>query len=376
MTKHVVIFGCLNKAQAYSRSFILTSAFEELGCKITFCTVSIGFAHSGISPMRKIFEAMLNAPLRWIRLVIKYLLLPVHDLVYVPYPSHTDAWFACLLARFKGRPVIIDAFFGLYDTIIRDRKLFVPKSLLAKLIWGYERRVLESADCVLVDTQEHVLMLENDYKIPRRRLKAIPVGIDESLWVPTAFPSEKLFRVVYWSTFIPLHGAEVVVQASKMLEKQSPEIQILVIGKGQEEKKFDEAMEKLKPLNLRWLKQFIPLQEIQKFVEQSHCCLGTFGKQEKAQRTIPYKAYQSLASSKALITGRTRASSSLLTHGVNALLVNPGDPAALSLAIQCLASDRARAMSIGKNGRCLYETRLSNAVIREKLAAVITSVCK
>jgi glycosyltransferase involved in cell wall biosynthesis len=376
MTKHIVIFGCLIKAQEYSRSFILCKAFEDLGCRLTFCTASTGLTHSGISPMLKIIDAILNAPFRWVHLICKYLFLPDHDLVYIPYPAHTDAWIACILAKLKHRPIILDDFFGLYDTIVRDRELFTPKSLIARLVWNYEKRLLESATCVLVDTQEHVLMLENDYQLPGCRFKAIPVGIDESLWVPTAFPSEKAFRVVYWGTFIPLHGAEVVAHAAKLLETQFPEIQILVIGKGQEENKFKEIIEKSKPVNLKWIKRFIPLQEIQKFVEQSHCCLGIFGKQEKAQRAIPYKAYQALASCKAFITGRTRASNALFADGINALLVNPGDPVGLSLAMQRLATDRTLAMSIGKNGRRLYEARLSNAVIREQLARAVESVVR
>lgn len=374
MTKHIVIFGCLNNAQEYSRSFILCKAFEDLGCRLTYCTVSYGFISSGISPMLKVINAIINAPLRWIYLVFKYLFLPDHDLIYVPYPSYTDAWIACILAKLKHRPIIVDAFFGLYDTIVRDRKLFAPKSLTAKLVWNYEKRLLKSATCIFVDTQEHILMLENDYKLPEHRLKAIPVGIDESLWVPTDFPSDKIFRVVYWSTFIPLHGAEVVANAAKLLETQFPQIQILVIGKGQEEKKFEEIIERSHPTNLKWIRQFIPLQEIQKYVKQSHCCLGIFGNQEKTQRVIPYKAYQALASCKTLITGRTRASNSLFDDGINALLVNPNDPIDLSLAIQRLAKDRTLAMSIGNNGRSLYETKLSNTVIRHQLEEILDYV--
>lgn len=374
MKKHIVIFGNLNKAQEYSRSFILCKAFEDLGCRLTFCTASSEFNRSGISPKLKIINSILNAPLRWIRLIFKYLFLPEHDLVYVPYPSHVDAWLACMLAKWKHRPIIVDAFFGLYDTIVRDRELFAPNSLKAKLVWNYEKRMLESATCVLVDTQEHILMLENDYKLPEHRLKSIPVGIDESLWIPTVFPPDNVFRIVYWSTFIPLHGAEVVAHAAKLLETQFPEIQILVIGKGQEEKKFKKIIDKLNPTNLQWINQFIPLQEIQKYVKQSHCCLGIFGKQEKAQRAIPYKAYQALASCKSFITARTRASNALFTDGINALLVNPSDPVDLSSAIRRLAMDRNQAMTIGKNGRRLYETRLSNAVIKDQLETVLESM--
>lgn len=374
MKKHIVVFGGLNKAQEYSRSFILCKALEALDCRLSFCTADSGFKRFSARPRLKMMATIFNSPLRWIRLIFQYFFLPDHDVVYVPYPSHADAWLAYMLAKRKRRPVIVDAFLGLYDTIVRDRKLFAPNSLMARIVWHYEQWMLKSAACALVDTHEHVLMLENDYKLPERHLKAVPVGIDESIWIPTDFPSDNVFRVIYWSTFIPLHGAEVVAHAAKLLDKQSSEIQILIIGKGQEEKKFKEILDKLSPKNLQWINQFIPLQEIQKYVQISHCCLGIFGLQEKTQRVIPYKAYQSLASRKPLITARTKAISAIFKDGADAILVNPGDAFDLSKAIQRLASDRNMAFFIGKNGRKLYEEKLSNAVIKDRIEQILKFV--
>ncbi len=376
MTMRVVIFGQLNKSQEYSRSFILTQAFEKLGCKLIFCTMKSGFIRPDLPPLFKIAVTILTAPFRWVRLISKYFFLPGHALIFVPYPAHIDAWAACLLGKWTHHPVIVDVFFGLYDTIIRDRRLFTPESMMAKLIWNYEKQVLRSVTSVLVDTDEHMLMLKNDYDIPEHRLTAIPVGIDESLWVPTAFPGEKIFQVVYWSTFIPLHGVEVIAIAAKLIENNFPDVRIIVIGKGQEDKKFESIIKQTSPVNLIWIRRFIPLEKIQEIVAKSHCCLGLFGKQEKTQRAIPYKAYQALASSKALITGRTCAIEKYFTDGVNVLLVNLGDPVDLSIAILKLAKDRILTMSIGKNGRLLYESMLSNEVIERKLSHIIESICQ
>jgi len=376
MKAHILIFGSLNKIQEYSRAFILCKVFEDLGCQLSFCTVNFGFARSDRGPIIKIIILFLNAPLRWLRLTFKYFFSPAHDLIYVPYPSHADAWLACILAKIKHRPIILDAFFGLYDTIIRDRHLLRPKSFLANLIWHYEKMLLQSADCVLMDTKEHVQMLIHDFNHTNFRARAVPIGIDESLWIPVAFPSGKTFNVIFWSTFIPLHGCEVVAHAAKLLEFRCPEVQFLVIGKGQEAKKFKQVIEQLKPKNLTWINEFIPLQKIQNFVQQSHCCLGIFGTNEKTQRVIPYKAYQALASARPLITARTRASEFLFDNGKNAILINPGDSMGLAASIQQLAADRGLAISIGKMGRRLYEERLSNAVIRDRIKQILESVFK
>lgn len=93
---------------------------------------------------------------------------------------------------------------------------------------------------------------------------------------------------------------------------------------------------------------------------RAHCCLGIFSNKEKAQRVIPYKAFQALSSAKPLITARTEATEKLFTDNVDALLVEPEDPRHLAEAIQKLSQDRKDARELGINGRKLYEEQFSN----------------
>lgn len=373
--KKVAIFGLAIEHQEYSRNFVLRKAFADAGWCILSSTVHSGFAPSDASPLFKMFFALCKAPVRWIRLGMKYLALPPHDLVFIPYPSHMDAWLACLLAKQGKRKVIVDVFFGLYDTVIRDRGLVRKNSLMAKIIWNYEKFLLHSADIALVDTQSHALMLKQDFHLPEKQVADVPVGIDESLWKPTAFPENKTFRAVFWSTFIPLHGVEVVARAAKLLEEQKADIEFLVIGNGQSGAMFRNLLKKLNLKKLIWIDRFIPISEIQKHVREAHCCLGIFGTGGKAQRVIPYKAYQTLASSKPLITARTPATEQLFSHHVNAVLVKPGEPSDLYKAIRQLADNRNLAAQIGKNGRSLYESQLSNQIIREKIKVLLKDSC-
>jgi len=373
--KRVVIFGSWRKLPEDGRNNILIMAFESLGWHLLYCMVNSGTVHKSSKPISKLLIALIFAPFRWICLTAKYFFLPPHQIIYVPYPPYIDAWLACLLARLNRKWIIIDAFMGLYDTIVRDRRLIGKKSIFARLIWWYEKIILQSIDLALVDTIEHELMLQQDFKPLKSKIDHIPVGVDEKLWQPSPYPADtELFNVLFWATFIPLHGVEVVAQAAKMLEKDSPQIYFTIIGNGQLGEEFRDLLKKLKPKNINWIDRFLPLSEIEKLVKKSHCCLGVFGTQNKAQRVIPYKVSQALAAGRPIITARTSAVEQILTDKIDSVLVRCGDPEDLSGAIKQISDDREFALKIGKNGRKLYESKLSNRIIKNRLEHILESL--
>ena len=65
---------------------------------------------------------------------------------------------------------------------------------------------------------------------------------------------------------------------------------------------------------------------------------------------IPNKAFQALACGTPLVTADTPAARELLGDGESALLVPPGDPAALAAAVRRLADDPALARRARRGG--------------------------
>ena len=104
------------------------------------------------------------------------------------------------------------------------------------------------------------------------------------------------------------------------------------------------------------------------------CALGIFGTSPKAARVIPNKAYQALACGTPLITGDTPAARELLTDEENALLVPPGDAAALAGAMRRVAADSELAKSLGRNGRAIYEDRASEEVLGERWRTLLEAL--
>lgn len=370
--KRVVIFGQSKTTEDATRNIVLRKAFCANTKEIIFNTSSIGVLKPDSTPFIKLCLTSVFAPMRWISLSILYLFVSKHDIIYVPYPSsYIDGWLACFLGKIVKKQVIIDGFLGVYDTIVGDRELFLQNTMLAKIIWYYEKWFLSEADIILVDTDLNKEMLKKIYHLPDKKIKTIPVGIDEKLWRPFPNNDSSKFRVAFWCTFIPLHGADVVAKAALLLEKITSDIEFVVIGTGQQAKSFKTILKKRQPGNLTWIEHFISLDEIYSVVKDSHCCLGIFGNRAKTHRVIPYKVYQTLACGQPLITARTNATEKIFTHGKNALLVNPADPDDLVRAILSIYKNRQLAKQLGKNGRRLYETKLSYSVIENEIRQIL-----
>ena len=96
--------------------------------------------------------------------------------------------------------------------------------------------------------------------------------------------------------------------------------------------------------------------------------LGIFGASEKAQRVIPNKVFQALACGTPVVTADTPAARELLRDGESALLVPPGDPAALIDAIRRVTP------AIGEGGLAAYESHASEAVLGVRWRSLIESV--
>jgi glycosyltransferase involved in cell wall biosynthesis len=109
-------------------------------------------------------------------------------------------------------------------------------------------------------------------------------------------------------------------------------------------------------------------------LHRAGCALGIFGTTPKARRVIPNKAFQALACGTPLIASDTPAARELLVDGESALLVPPGDPAALTEAVRHLSDDPELARRLGAGGRASYQAQASEDVLGKRWRSIIERV--
>jgi len=281
------------------------------------------------------------------------------DAFIVGYPGHADMPAARRAAR--GRPVVFNPLVSLADTLVGDRGRFRAGSPAARVLERLDRRAFRTADVVVADTQVHADFLGQ--LTGRNDIAVCFVGAEDRLFTPGGERREP-FTVVFVGKLIPLQGVETILAAAR----ETPEIPFRIVGSGQLERLLADP-----PANV----EHVPWVEYELLPGENRaagCVLGIFGTTPKAQRVIPNKAFQALACGAPLITADTPAARELLTDGESALLVAPGDAAALASAIRRLAREPALAERIAAGGRAAYARSASEAVLGARWRALIEGV--
>jgi glycosyltransferase involved in cell wall biosynthesis len=278
------------------------------------------------------------------------------DALVVGYPGHFDLPAARRAAR--GKPVVFNPLVSLADTLVGDRGRFRRGSLPAKVLEGVDRRAFRSADLVVADTEAQARFFAE--LGGTTNISVCFVGAEERIFQPGWQPRDPS-AALFVGKLIPLQGVDTILAAARL----APEVPFRVIGSGQLE-----ALLRDPPANVEHV-PWVPYAGLADEIRSAGCALGIFGTSGKAQRVIPNKAFQALACGSPLITADTQAARELLTDGESALLVPPGDPAALADAVRGLVTDPQLARRIASGGRAAYERRASEAVLGERWRSLI-----
>ena len=280
------------------------------------------------------------------------------DAVVVGYPGHFDVPAARRLAR--GRPVIFNPLISLHETLVEDRGRFGAGSPAAAILRQLDRLALRRADLVVADTAQNARHLAELADLPDERLAVCFVGAEERLFRPGRQPAQE-FHALFVGKLIPLHGVETILAAAAL----APEIAFRVVGSGQ----LDALMTE-RPANVEWV-DWVEYERLPEENQRAGCALGVFGTSTKAGRVIPNKAFQALACGTPLVTADTPAARELLVDGGSALLVPPGDAAALAAAVRRLATSPELAARIGAAGLAAYRAQASEDVLGARWRTLI-----
>ena len=283
------------------------------------------------------------------------------EALIVGYPGHFDLVAARRAAR--GRPIVFNPLVSLADTLVADRGRFRRGSPVARLLDALDRRAFRAADLVVADTRANADFFAELAGLAPERVPVAFVGAEDRLFRPGWAPEAPL-TAVFVGKLIPLHGLETILATARL----APEIPFRVVGTGQ----LDGLLE-TRPANVEWVR-WVEYERLPDELRRAGCALGIFGSSDKARRVIPNKAFQALACGVPLVTADTPAARELLTDGSDALLVPPGEPEALAVAIRSLIDDRELAARIAAGGLETYGARASEDVLGRQWRALVEGV--
>ena len=326
----LLFFGTYD-VRSHPRVQALQEGFLAAGDEVTECNVVLGLdTASRVRILQKPYLLpwfALRLLRAWAVLALRARKLPRPDAVVVGYLGHFDV----LLARrlFRGVPIALDHMISAADTALdRGSKAGFKTQALSRL----DRAALSSADIPFVDTTEHVALVPADL---RERTVVVPVGAPDYWFGAPAPRAAGPLTVVFFGLYTPLQGAPTIGAALSLLAGE--DIDVTMIGNGQDLAATRAATGANSRITWR---DWVDSAALPAIVAASDVCLGIFGTGPKALRVVPNKVYQGAAAGCVVVTSDTPPQ----RHAVGdiAVLVPPGDPAALAEALRGLAADRDR----------------------------------
>jgi glycosyltransferase involved in cell wall biosynthesis len=293
------------------------------------------------------------------------------DLVWGTTPPIFQGPTAWLLARLKGVPFLLEVrdlwpAFAIAVGILKNK-------FLIRLSEWLERFLYQHADRVIVNSPgfiDHVKSRGADL------VTLIPNGADPEMFDPDSKGSSFRERHHLDDKFIALyagaHGMsndlEVVLKAAEHL-KNNDTIQIVLLGSGKEKPQL-QILAKEKGLSNVLFLPPVPKLKMREALAAADACLAILKPIEMYKTTYPNKVFDYMAAGRAVILAIDGVIREVVETANAGVFVPPGDPKALSEAIQDLASNPSTCKRLGKNGRKIIEEKFS----REELANQFTAL--
>ena len=153
------------------------------------------------------------------------------DIVYILLPFSKNQFFKFFFDRNK---IINDFFISNYDTYVYDRKKITKKN--PRTWWKYFQDWFNFrfSKYLLSDTQAHFDYWEELFGKFRGKHLVVPVLADKNIYYPKiSMYNNKKVKILFYGSFIPLHGIDVILKALKVLEDKEIEFEANIIGRGQ-----------------------------------------------------------------------------------------------------------------------------------------------
>jgi glycosyltransferase involved in cell wall biosynthesis len=293
-----------------------------------------------------------------------------HDRLLIGFYGHPLVLLAKKLTR---APIVFDPFVSTYDTLSLDRQYFAPTSLGARLAFALDQQALAQATLILSDTKTHAHFYQQTFQIAAAKFENLYLGCDEQIFHPQRGTTRQPFTVFTYSSYMPLHGVEIIVQAAALC--QALPIRFRLVGdSGPTYQAVRRKATALGLTNIEFI-PYLPFQQLPGEMAAAAICLGGhFGLTTKAQNVIAGKTYQFMAMAKPVIVGDTSANRELFIHREQAFFVPPGNPQALAEAIQTLYQDHGLRDTLATNAYHLFQQQLSWRMLAQRLQQIMAQL--
>jgi glycosyltransferase involved in cell wall biosynthesis len=298
------------------------------------------------------------------------------DVVWVPCFRQRDILAARKWSSSQKVPLIVDPLISAWDKQVFERNKFPAESSKAKQLKQWESSLLNSADIVLVDTDMHASLFAHQLNVPRHKIFTLYVGAEQSLFQPMIKDSHQMEEVLFYGSFIGLHGIKTIIEAAKIFDslpiKNGKTVIWTLLGNGPEK----EVCQALASgyANIRF-ENAIQYADLPRRISQSDIVLGVFGGSAKAGNVIPNKVFQAMACGRPVITRESEAYPASLKDDNHGIFFIPAEnPASLASMVANLLTDGEKLKIYGLNARHGFNQFFSDAHLKNQLTNALSAI--
>ncbi len=310
----------------YSRNNILLAGLKRIGVEVVEC------------------RADWRDPRRYLKLWKTLRALKNnYDFVYAAYPSPVPTILAKIISK---KPVVCDAFYSMYDSVVNDRRKRVfwhPTSIKLAL---FDWLSVMFADIVITDTDAHKRYWSSWWFVNSKKIRTVYLGVNDKLFYPMPSVSRDRVLVQFHGSFIPLHGTVKIVEAARLCANDE-RVRFRLIGSGRDLPKAQRLAREYGLKNIEFMND-VPLRELNAKISEADIVLGIFGDTAKAKRVIPNKVYEGMAAKKPVITMNTLSIREIFSE--NDMLLVTNDPDSIAEGIRTLVHDENKRAKFAENG--------------------------
>jgi glycosyltransferase involved in cell wall biosynthesis len=206
---------------------------------------------------------------------------------------------------------------------------------------------------VLTDTAVHASHLAKLSRRPRAcflPVLPLPFASDPNDVHDDAPDDEETFRVLWVGGNTPFQGLPVVLESVQEVAAMRPiqRVEFLIVSP--HAPMLQEVGDRVA---IKWLGRRTAAQ-VAELNSQATVVLGVFGSDLKAERVIPYKVLDGLASGRPVVTRRSPAMSEHFQDGTHYVGCRANDPKDLAKSLLAALSDSGRRKTIGRAGRARW----------------------
>lgn len=264
--------------------------------------------------------------------------------------------------------------------VVRGGSPPAPDDVVGQFLDMAEREIFTGATVLHADSHSVVEVVRDHYGplMPPDRTIVAHLGVpDIEAGRPgvalASMADEGLLDVLYVGRLEHRKGVDVLLRAAELLLPTRPSVRLTLVGEVNPlfETVWSEWLDRIR--TEPWSSRVVHVGSVDDLALDTHYRRAGVVVAPSRYESFGLTAVESMRHGCATVVARSGALPELIIPGHDGLVVPPGDPAALALAIDMLASDHGLRHRLGVAGRASFEERFTIALATDRLERILRS---